>query len=124
MTKKKRVGIICLKMHSKKFLELSPEEVAENIKRFGEFHKRWKEKIEGLRFYHAIGLEEFDSLTIWEVKDVGDWISYNEEYMREFGEDWENRKTYIGITDGYWEEVMKDSSFFKRLAEAVYGSKE
>ena len=121
MAKENRIGIIQLKKHSKKYLGLSPEQTAEAIRKFREFHKRWEDKIKGVRFYHAIGVEEFDTLAVWEVKDIGDWIAYNEEYEREFREDWEYGETYVGINDRYWEEVMKDSKYFHRLAKALYG---
>ena len=74
-----------------------------------------------MRFYHAIGLEKFDTLAIWEVEDIGDWIAYNEECVREFGDDWEYGETHIGISDRYWEEAMRDSDFFHRLAKALHG---
>jgi len=120
-TKEGRIGIIQLKRHSRKYLGLSPEQTAEAIKRFRQFHKRWEDKIQGVRFYHAIGLEKYDTLAIWEVKDIGDWIAFNEENEREFGDEWECGETYMGISDRYWEDAMRDSDFFHKLAKAVYG---
>jgi len=35
--------------------------------------------------------------------------------IREFGDDYENIETYIGLNDRYWEEAMKDSKYFLDL---------
>ena len=121
MAKEERIGIIQLIKHSKKFLEYAPKQSAEAISKFREFHKRWENKVKGLHFYHAIGIEKFDTLAVWEVSDIGDWIAYNVELMKEFGEDFENIKTYIGINDRYWEEAMKDSKYFLNLKKELYG---
>jgi len=121
MKKEIRIGIIQLIKHSKKFLGHSPKESAEAIIKFREFHKRWEDKVKGLHFYHAIGIEKFDTLAVWEVSDIGDWVAYNEELMKEFGDDFENIETYMGINDRYWEEAMKDSKYFLDLKKELYG---
>ncbi|MDH5440997.1 MAG: hypothetical protein OEZ48_10145 [Candidatus Bathyarchaeota archaeon] len=121
MAREKRIGIIQLIKHSKEYLEHSPKQAAESIRKFREFHKRWEDKVKGLHFYHAIGIEKFDTLAVWEVSDIGDWIAYNEEMMREFGDDYENIETYVGINDRYWEEAMKDSRHFLDLKKELYG---
>ena len=121
MAKEKRIGIVQLIKHSKEYLEHSPKQAAEAIRKFREFHKRWEDKVKGLHFYHAIGIEKFDTLAVWEVSDIGDWVAYNDEMMREFGDDFENIETYVGINDRYWEEAMKDSKHFLDLKKELYG---
>jgi len=121
VAKEKRIGIIQLVKHSKEYLEHSPKQAAESIRKSREFHKRWEDKVKGLHFYHAIGIEKFDTLAVWEVSDIGDWIAYNDEMMREFGDDFENIEAYIGINDRYWEEAMKDSEYFLDLKKELYG---
>jgi len=117
----KTIGIIMLIKHSKKFLEHSPKQAAEAIRKFGEFHKRWESKVRGLHFYHAIGIEKFDTLAVWEVSDIGDWVAYNEELMKEFGDDYENVETYVGIDDRYWEQAMNESEYFRNLKKELFG---
>ena len=121
MAKEKRIGIIQLIKHSKEYLEHSPKQAAESIRKFREFHNRWEGKVKGLHFYHATGIEKFDTLAVWEVSDIGDWVAYNDEMMREFGDDYENIETYVGINDRYWEEAMRDSKHFLDLKKELYG---
>ena len=121
VAKEKRIGIIQLIKHSKEYLEHSSKQAAESIRKFREFHKRWEDKVKGLHFYHAIGIEKFDTLAVWEVSDIGDWVAYNDQMMREFGDDFESIETYIGINDRYWEEAMKDSKHFLDLKKELYG---
>jgi len=117
----KKIGIIMLTKHSKKYLEHSPKQAADAIKRFREFHKRWGDKVKGLHFYHASGIEKFDTLAVWEVSDIGDWIAYYEELMREFGDDYEYVETYVGINDRYWEQAMNETEYFTNLKKEMFG---
>ena len=117
----RRIGIIMLIKHSKEFLQHSAKEAAESIRRFREFHKRWEGKVKGLHFYHAIGIERVDTLAVWEVSDIGDWVAYNEELMKEFGDDYEDIETYVGINDRYWEQAMNESEYFLNLRKDLFG---
>jgi len=83
MAKENRIGILQLIKPSKKYLEHSPKQAAESIRKFREFHKRWEDKAKALHFYHAIGIETFDTLAVWEVSDIGDWVVYNDEMMKD-----------------------------------------
>jgi len=121
MIKEKRIGIIQLIKHSKRFLEHSAKESAEAIRKFKEFNKKWGDKVRGLHFYHADGIEGFDTLAVWEVSDIGDWVAYNEELMKEFGDDYENVETYVGIDDRYWEQAMNESEYFRNLKKELFG---
>jgi len=116
----KKMGIIMLTKHSKKYLKHSPKQAADAIRRFREFHKRWEDKVKGLHFYHANGIEKFDTLAVWEVSDIGDWIAYNEELMREFGDDYEYVETYVGINDRYWEQAMNETEYFTNLKKEIF----
>lgn len=111
-----KIGVLMLTKYTEENFTMSPEERAKWHKGFDETILKWEEKGVTACWYHCLMMNgKFDAFAIFEVDDLGQWVTMAEEYIHYWSRFIKYYEIYIGVNTPYFDDATKDIPFFKEL---------